>query len=130
MFNNRPILASRSANSVWTSAGKGSGSSGSRDTFPREGFSIVLCARKLAAAEQAVLVILCRGLAYRGDLGNLGQRLHDRGAFGDCLEPARDIRIVGVLDAIGLAVARPRECRNVGNRIFLAAKIRRFTKAL
>src|SRR5215467_4282460 len=87
-----------------------------------------LCPRKLAAAEEAVLLLVGRSLAVRFDDGDLGERGLHRRPLRDGVEPAREIRIVLPAYALGVMIARPREGRDVGDRIVLPAEIRHLAK--
>src|SRR5262245_28899330 len=89
-----------------------------------------LCPRKLAAAEETVLLVVGRGLAVRFDDGDLGERGLDRRPLRDGVEPAREIRVVLPAHALGVVVARPREAGDVGDGIVLAAEIRHLAKPL
>src|SRR5262245_39562686 len=89
-----------------------------------------LCTRILAAAEEAVLLLVGRGLAIRFDHGDLGERGFDRRPLRDGVEPAREIWVVLPAHALGVMVARPREGRDVGDGIVLATEIRHLGKPL
>src|SRR5262249_43369200 len=76
-----------------------------------------------SAIEETVLVVLGRGLAVRLDDGDLGERGLDRGPLVDGVEPAPEIGMVVPFHPVSLVVARPREGRDVGDRVLLAAEI-------
>ena len=81
--------------------------------------------RVLAAIEEAILLVVVRGFAVRFDRADLGERGLHRRPLVDRLEPAREIGIVLPLHALGVVIARPREGGDVGDRVFVAAEIRR-----
>src|SRR5580704_6015218 len=74
------------------------------------------------AAEEAVLVVLRGGLACRLDGRDLGKRRLHRRALVDRVEPPPEPGMVVPLHALRIVIARPRECRNVGNGIFVTAQ--------
>src|SRR5262245_60716975 len=89
-----------------------------------------LCPRVVATAEEAVLLIVTGRFAVRLDGGDLGERGLHGGALGDGVEPARQIGVVFPLHAPGIVIARPREGRDVGDRILVAAEIRHLGEPL
>src|SRR5262245_61793478 len=75
-----------------------------------------------AAAEEPILVVVGGGLTRGLDGGHLLQRLLDRRAFGDGVEPARQVGVVVPFHAMRIVVAGPREGRDVGDRVLVATE--------
>src|ERR1051325_9742341 len=85
-------------------------------------------ARVTPAVEEPVLLVVVGGVAVRLDGADLGERGLDRRPLVNRLEPAREIGMVVPLHALGIVVTRPREGRDVSDRVFIAAEIARLAE--
>ena len=81
--------------------------------------------RVSSAVEEPILLIVARGIAVRLDGADLGERGLHRRPLVDRVEPALDVRVLVELHVLHFVIARPRERRDVGDGVFVAAEIGR-----
>jgi hypothetical protein len=79
--------------------------------------------RVTATVEEPVLLVLCGRVSVRLDSTDFGDCDLHRPPLADGVEPACEVGVVLPFHTLDVVIARPRECCDVGDRVFVAAKV-------